>query len=93
MKQFRRQGRILYLAEDTKASIHFTPNINWEEYLEYRYNRPKLCIIFDTIEEAQQGAIAFTTIDAFKVKNKVSVYIDVNERRMLGRDVTGMLSK
>jgi len=57
MRQFKRQGRILYLAEDAKSPEHFVPDINWDEYLQCRLNMPKLCHIFDTIDEAQQAAL------------------------------------
>ena len=57
MKRFKREGRILYLAEDAKSLEHFVPDVNWKEYLQCRLNMPKLCHIFDTIDEAQQAAL------------------------------------
>ena len=57
MRQFKLQGRVLYLAQSRDARTHFVPNVNWEDYIAHRFNCPSLCIIYDTIEEAQQEAI------------------------------------
>lgn len=56
MRQFKRQGRILYLAEDATSREHYVPDVNWVEYLQFRLNEPKLCHIYSTVEEAQQAA-------------------------------------
>ena len=61
MRQFKREGRILYLAEDSNSQEHFVPNVNWEEYLVCRLNMPKLCHIYDTVDEAQQAALSTST--------------------------------
>ncbi len=56
MRFYKREGRVLYLAEGKEAKVHFVPLINWREYLCLRLNIPKICKIFDTVEEAKDAA-------------------------------------
>ena len=58
MRQFKREGRTLYLAESKESEEHYVPDVNWEEYLKCRLNKPKLCHIYDTVDEAQQAALS-----------------------------------
>jgi len=55
---FKREGKTLYLIHSGDPSTHYVPTINWKEYLKARLNIPKLCKIFNTIDEAQQQALA-----------------------------------
>ena len=54
---YRAKGKLLYLIHRGDSSTHFVPSIYWKEYLKVRLNVPKLCKIFDTIDEAQQKAL------------------------------------
>ena len=55
---FKAEGKLLYLIHRGDPSTHYVPIINWLKYLKVRLNTPKLCKIFNTINEAEQAALA-----------------------------------
>jgi len=52
MIAFKKEGKFIYLADSKNAITHFVPIVNWEMYLAKRFNMPRLCKIYDTIEDA-----------------------------------------
>ena len=56
MRLYKREGKVLYYAEGKEAKVHYVPTVNWFMYLYLRLNVPRLCRIFDTVEEAKDAA-------------------------------------
>ena len=56
MKWFVKDRKRLYIATDQESAIHYVPNINWLDYLDYRKVVPILCVLLQTREEAEQVA-------------------------------------
>lgn len=54
---YKVKGKMVYLIHRGDLSTHYVPTINWLEYLKIRFNVPKYCKIFNTIDEAEQEAL------------------------------------
>ncbi len=58
MTAYKKEGRLVYITDPKNESeIHHVPEINWNEYLMLRKEKPKLCKIYNTIEDTKQGAM------------------------------------
>ena len=48
---FKKEGRILYFIRQDQLGTHYVPTVHWREYCAFRLEVPKLCRMFNTIQE------------------------------------------
>ena len=57
MIAYRKEGRFLYITDcNEKGETHHAAIIHWDEYMKLRKVKPVLCKIYNTIEQAFEGA-------------------------------------
>jgi hypothetical protein len=77
LKCYKKDHTVIYFANEDHG-IHFTTDEHFEEYLKYRKNTPKGCVLFDLKREMIRA------IDDGELENAIAVFhnITMSKRRL-----------